>query len=109
MVGAGFGNAVARLGCAPADLTWRAGIDALSFGFVKNGGMSAEALIFFDPDLAAATLYRRKRAGHLLSKGRYLAAQILAMLEDGGWMKNARAANDAARSEEHTSELQSLL
>src|SRR3546814_6072495 len=58
--------------------------------------MSAEALIFFDPDLAAATLYRRKRAGHLLSKGRYLAAQILAMLEDGVWMKNARAANDAA-------------
>ena len=96
MDGARFANAVARLGCAPADLTWRAGIDALSFGFVKNGGMSAEALIFFDPDLADATLYRRKRAGHLLSKGRYLAAQLLAMLEGGVWMKNARPANEAA-------------
>src|SRR5918998_2183054 len=75
--GARFANAVAWLGCAPADVTWRAGVDALSFGFVKNGGMSAEALIFFDPGLAGATYYRRKRAGHLLSKGRYLAAQTL--------------------------------
>jgi threonine aldolase len=96
MDGARFANAVARLGCSPADLTWRAGIDALSFGFVKNGGMSAEALIFFDTDLADATLYRRKRAGHLLSKGRYLAAQILAMLDGDIWMRNARAANDGA-------------
>ena len=94
--GARFANAVARLGCAPADLTWRAGVDALSFGFVKNGGLSAEALIFFDPALVPATLYRRKRAGHLLSKGRYLAAQILAMLEDEVWLRNARAANGAA-------------
>jgi threonine aldolase len=91
--GARFANAVASLGCAPADLTWRAGVDALSFGFVKNGGMSAEALVFFRPELAAATLYRRKRAGHLLSKGRYLAAQILAMLEGDLWLRNARAAN----------------
>jgi len=87
---------VARLGCTPADLSWRAGVDVLSFGFVKNGGMSSEALIFFDPDRAAATHYRRKRAGHLLSKGRYLAAQILAMLEGDVWLRNARAANDAA-------------
>ncbi|SMF63087.1 threonine aldolase family protein [Allosphingosinicella indica] len=94
--GARFANAVARLDCRPADLTWRAGVDALSFGFVKNGGMSAEALIFFDTALADATLYRKKRAGHLLSKGRFLAAQILAMLEDGVWLRNARAANDAA-------------
>lgn len=94
--GARFANAVARLGCAPADLTWRAGVDALSFGFVKNGGMSAEALIFFDPELAKATHYRRKRAGHLLSKGRYLAAQILAMLEGDVWLCNARQANAAA-------------
>ena len=94
--GARFANAVARLGCAPADLSWRAGVDVLSFGFVKNGGMSTEALIFFDPDRAAATHYRRKRAGHLLSKGRYLAAQILAMLEGDVWLRNARAANDAA-------------
>ena len=94
--GARFANAVARLGCAPADLTWRAGVDALSFGFVKNGGLSAECLIFFRPELAAATYYRRKRAGHLLSKGRYMAAQILAMLEDDVWLRNARAANEAA-------------
>ena len=96
MDGARFANAVARLGCAPADVTWRAGIDALSFGFVKNGGMSAEMLVFFNPELAAATLYRRKRAGHLLSKGRFLAAQVLAMLEDDVWLRNARAANASA-------------
>jgi threonine aldolase len=96
MDGARFANAVARLGCAPAELTWRAGVDALSFGFVKNGGMAAEMLVFFKPELAAATLYRRKRAGHLLSKGRYLAAQVLAMLEDDVWLRNARAANAAA-------------
>lgn len=97
MDGARFANAVAHLGCAPADLTWRAGVDVLSFGFVKNGGMSAEALVFFKPDLADATLYRRKRAGLLLSKGRFLAAQILAMLEDDLWLANARAANAGAR------------
>ena len=96
MDGARFANAVAHLGCAAADLTWRAGIDALSFGFVKNGGMFAEALIFFRPDLAAATRYRRKRAGHLLSKGRFAAAQILAMLEDDVWLANAGAANAGA-------------
>ncbi|TKD50428.1 threonine aldolase family protein [Sphingomonas baiyangensis] len=96
MDGARFANAVAALGCAPADVTWRAGVDALSFGFVKNGGMSAEALVFFRPGLAAATRYRRKRAGHLQSKGRYLAAQILAMLEGDRWLDNARAANAGA-------------
>jgi threonine aldolase len=96
MDGARLANAVARLGCSPADLTWRAGIDALSFGFVKNGGMSAEMLIFFRPELADATLYRRKRAGHLLSKGRFLAAQVLAMLEGDVWLRNARAANESA-------------
>src|SRR3954470_5005660 len=97
MDGARFANAVAATGAAPAELSWKAGVDALSFGFTKNGGMSAEALIFFKPELKAATLYRRKRAGHLLSKGRYLAAQILAMLEGEIWLRNARAANDAAR------------
>ncbi len=96
MDGARFANAVAALGCQPADLSWRGGVDALSFGFVKNGGMSAEALVFFRPELAEATRYRRKRAGHLLSKGRFAAAQILAMLEDGVWLRNARAANAAA-------------
>jgi threonine aldolase len=96
MDGARFANAVAHLGCSPADLTWRAGVDVLSFGFVKNGGMSAEALVFFKPELAAVTLYRRKRAGLLLSKGRYLAAQILALLDDGLWLDNARTANAGA-------------
>ncbi|MDQ2879581.1 MAG: beta-eliminating lyase-related protein [Pseudomonadota bacterium] len=94
--GARFANAVAHSGAAPADLTWRAGADALSFGFVKNGGMNAECLVFFKPDLAAATFYRRKRAGLLLSKGRYLAAQILALLDGDLWLANARAANAGA-------------
>ena len=97
MDGARFANAVARGGATPADLTWRAGVDALSFGFVKNGGMSAECLVFFKPELAAATLYRRKRAGLLFSKGRYLAAQILALLDGDLWLDNARAANAGAR------------
>jgi threonine aldolase len=96
MDGARFANAVAHLGCHPADLTWRAGIDILSFGFVKNGGMFAEALIFFRPEQAAATRYRRKRGGHLFSKGRYAAAQLLAMLKDDLWLANARAANATA-------------
>lgn len=94
--GARFANAVAAMGCHPGDLTWRAGADVLSFGFIKNGGMSAEALIFFRPELAEATRWRRKRAGHLLSKGRFAAAQILAMLNDGVWLRNAAAANAAA-------------
>ncbi|MES2096762.1 MAG: beta-eliminating lyase-related protein [Pseudomonadota bacterium] len=96
MDGARFANAAVHLGAALADLTWRAGVDALSFGFVKNGGMSAEALVFFKPDLADASLYRRKRAGLLLSKGRFLAAQILAMLDNDVWLANARAANAGA-------------
>jgi threonine aldolase len=96
MDGARFANAVASIGCAPADVTWRAGVDALSFGFIKNGGMFAEMLVFFRPDLAAATRYRRKRAGHLLSKGRFAAAQVLAMLEGDLWLANGRAANAGA-------------
>ena len=96
MDGARFANAVAFLGCTPAEVTWRAGVDALSFGFIKNGGMLAELLVFFRPELADATLYRRKRAGMLLSKGRYLAAQVLAMLDDDVWLRNARAANAGA-------------
>jgi threonine aldolase len=97
MDGARFANAVAFLGCAPADVTWRGGIDALSFGFTKNGAMNAEALVLFDPALADEARIRRKRAGHLLSKGRFIAAQLLATLEDGLWLDNARAANAAAQ------------
>lgn len=96
MDGARFANALVHLGCKPGDLTWRAGVDALSFGFAKNGGMNAEALVFFRANLIEAARYRRKRAGHLQSKGRYLAAQLLAMLEDDVWLRNARAANAGA-------------
>ena len=92
--GARFASAVAFLDCAPGEAC--AGADALSFGFVKNGGMGAEAIVLFDPEAARAIRYRRKRAGHLQSKGRYLAAQILAMLENDLWLENARAANAAA-------------
>ncbi|MGL5837959.1 MAG: threonine aldolase family protein, partial [Sphingorhabdus sp.] len=96
MDGARFANAMATLGCSPADATWRAGVDALSFGFAKNGGMNAEALIYFNPAHADAARYRRKRAGHLLSKGRFLAAQLLTFLNGDLWLENARAANTAA-------------
>ena len=95
MDGARFANAVAFLGCS----AWEAcaNVDALSFGFVKNGGMSAEALVLFDESLADVARYRRKRAGHLQSKGRYLAAQLLAMVTSDLWLENARAANGAAQ------------
>jgi threonine aldolase len=96
--GARIANAVASTGESLADLTWRAGVDAMSFGFVKNGGMNAEALILFRSELADEIAVRRKRAGHLLSKGRFLAAQILAMLEDDLWLDNARAASAAAQT-----------
>jgi len=95
--GARIANAVASTGEILADLTWRAGVDAMSFGFVKNGGMNAEAVVLFRTELADEIAVRRKRAGHLLSKGRFLAAQILAMLEDDLWLDNARAANAAAQ------------
>ena len=98
MDGARLANALVSSGDSLADLTWRAGVDALSFGFVKNGGLNAEALILFRTELADEIAVRRKRAGHLLSKGRYLAAQLLAMLDGDLWLDNARAANAAAQS-----------
>ena len=98
MDGARFANAVVTTGESPADLTWRAGLDALSFGFVKNGGLNAECLVLFDTDLADEIAVRRKRAGHLSSKGRMLAAQILALLQDDLWLDNARASNSAAQA-----------
>jgi threonine aldolase len=97
MDGARLANALASTGEKLADVTWRAGVDALSFGFVKNGGINAEMLILFRTELADEIAVRRKRAGHLLSKGRYLAAQVLAMLENDLWLENARAANAAAQ------------
>jgi threonine aldolase len=99
MDGARFANAVAHLGCHPAAVTVDAGVDALSFGFVKNGGLGAEAIVFFgerQEALVDTVHHARKRAGHLQSKGRYLAAQILALLDGDLWRDNARAANAAA-------------
>lgn len=98
MDGARFANAVAHLGCSPADVTWRAGVDLLSFGCIKNGGMSAEALLLFDPKLAETVPVRRKRAGLMPSKGRFAAAQLLAMIADGVWLENARASNAGAQA-----------
>ena len=92
--GARFANAVAYLGCPPAAACGE--VDALSFGCIKNGGMGADAVVFFSQAAADLAKYRRKRAGHLQSKGRFLAAQIIALLEDGLWLANARAANAAA-------------
>lgn len=93
MDGARFANAVAALGCTPAELTHRAGVDALSFGGTKNGGMMVEAVVVFDPARARGLDMRRMRAGHLISKHRFLAAQMLGLLGDGLWLDLARHAN----------------
>lgn len=96
MDGARFANAVAFLDCSPADVTWRAGVDALSFGFTKNGAMMAEAIVFFGGSGGPGVRELKKRGGHLLSKGRFVAAQIRAMLTNNLWLDNARAANAGA-------------
>lgn len=109
MDGARFGNAIAALGCKPADVTWRGGVDLLSFGATKNGAMAAEAIVVFDPARAEEVARRRKRGGHLLCKGRYPAAQFLAYLQDGLWLKLAKRANDlAARLGEAAGDFASL-
>jgi len=97
MDGARFANAVAALGCTPAELTWRAGIDALSFGATKNGAVGAEAVVFFESSLADSFGYRRKRGAHLFSKMRFVSAQLEAYLKDGLWLKHARHANAMAK------------
>jgi threonine aldolase len=96
MDGARLANAIARLGCSPAAATWRAGVHALSFGATKNGALAAEAVVLFDPELAAGFADLRKRSGHLLSKQRFLSAQLVAMLEDGLWLRHAGHANRMA-------------
>ena len=96
MDGARFANALAFLGCSPADATWRAGIDALSLGATKNGALAAEAIVFFDPAKAQSLPIRRKRAGHLFSKMRYLSAQLEAYVADGLWLRHAAHANAMA-------------
>jgi threonine aldolase len=94
--GARFANAVVSLGCSPADITWRAGVDILSFGATKNGAMAAEAVVFFNRELAESFPFSRKRGGHLFSKMRFLSAQLEAYITDDLWLKNARRANQMA-------------
>lgn len=96
MDGARFANALVRLGCTPAEMTWKSGVDILSFGGTKNGCLAAEAVIVFEPNLAATLRRRRKRSGHTFSKGRLLAAQFDGYLANGHWLDNARHANAAA-------------
>ncbi|MGH1356486.1 MAG: threonine aldolase family protein [Thalassovita sp.] len=95
MDGARFANAISALGCSPAEMTWRAGIDAVSFGGTKNGCMGVEAVIFFDPARAWEFELRRKRGAHLFSKHRYLSAQMLGYLSDDLWLELAGSANTA--------------
>ena len=94
--GSRFANAVAALNRSPADLTWRAGVEALSFGATKNGAMAAEAVLFFEPKKAEEFAFRRKRGGHLFSKMRFLSAQLEAYLAGDLWLRNARHANRMA-------------
>lgn len=96
MDGSRFANALVALDCAPADITWRAGVDVLCLGATKNGAACAEAVIFFDPAKAADFVFRRKRGGHLLSKMRFISAQLDAYLADDLWLRNARHANRMA-------------
>jgi len=94
--GARFANAVSFLSCAPADITWRAGVDVMSFGATKNGAVGAEAVIFFDRALVHDFEYRRKKSGHLMSKMRFVSAQLEAYLVNGLWLRNAAFANQSA-------------
>lgn len=96
MDGARFANAVTALGCSPAEITWKAGVDMLSFGGTKNGAWAAEAVVFFDPERAREMPWRRKRSGHTVSKGRFVAAQFEALLAGGHWLDLARTANNHA-------------
>ena len=93
MDGARFANALVSLDCSPAEMTWKSGIDVLSFGATKNGCLAAEAIIFFKKDLVGNTAFLMKRAGHLLSKMRFVSAQLDAYISNDVWLKNARHAN----------------
>jgi len=97
MDGARFGNAVESLCCSPAEVSWRAGIDILSFGATKNGVMAAEAVVVFNPNYGTELWRRRKRSGHLFSKMRYLSAQLEAYLKDDLWLRLAGQSNSAAQ------------
>lgn len=97
MDGARFANSTAFLDCHPGDITWRAGIDVLSFGATKNGALTAEAVVFFNLDVMRDFELRRKQSGHLLSKSRFVSAQLLAYVESGVWLRNARRTNGLAQ------------
>ena len=97
MDGARFANALVSLDCSPAEMTWKSGIDVLSFGATKNGCLAAEAIIFFKKDLVGNTAFLMKRAGHLLSKMRFVSAQLDAYITNDVWLKNARRANDMGK------------
>jgi threonine aldolase len=96
MDGARFANALVALGCSPAEMTWKSGVDLLSFGGTKNGCLMAEAVVVFGPALAESLAYRRKRAGQLISKGRLISAQFEGYFADDHWLANARHANRMA-------------
>ena len=96
MDGARFANALAHLGCTPAEATWKCGVDVLSLGATKNGALGADAVVFFDPAMARDFERRRKRAGHLMSKLRFVSAQLIAYFKKELWLHNARHANAMA-------------
>ena len=97
MDGARLANAIAQLVCTPAEATWKAGVDVLSFGATKNGALAAEAVVFFNRELAQTMRYRRRRGGHLFSKMRFLSVQLEAFIAGDLWLRNARHANAMAR------------
>jgi threonine aldolase len=96
MDGARFANALARLNCNPADLTWRSGIDILSFGATKNGGALCDAIVVFNRELADGLAVQLRRAGQVWSKMRFASAQLLAYIENGLWLRMAQASNATA-------------
>jgi len=97
MDGARFANALVSLNCTPAEMTWRSGVDVLSFGATKNGCMAAEAIIFFKPELVGNLAFLMKRSGHLLSKMRFVSAQLEAYITDDVWLRNAKHANEMGK------------
>lgn len=97
MDGARFANALVGLNCSPADMSWKAGVDIVSFGATKNGAFALEAVVIFNENIASEFLYKQKRAGHVLSKMRLMTVQMEAYLKDDLWLKNARHSNAMAR------------
>jgi threonine aldolase len=96
MDGARFANALARLGCSPAEMSWRSGVDILSFGATKNGGALCDAIVVFNPDLVDSLAVQLRRAGQVWSKMRFASAQLMAYIESGLWLRLAQASNAAA-------------